>query len=259
MVAREWNAYTITALALTGGSILQSWGGFRPAQWSGYQGPFQQKLYLATNIAGYFFDAVLREEHVSTLRITEHPVQTGANISDHAYQMPAHLVLEIGMSDAMSSLSQGQYSGGAGGKSVTAYQKLLELQAARVPLKVVTRLNVYKNMIIEQISSPVDARTTYGMRARVTLKQIILATVMETTAVSAAPNTTDATNSGSVQPATPAPSTTIGGYGGLTGTADASNATVPTMTSTEGTSTTILQHGWELGPGPIPDQWQLGP
>src|SRR5690348_15645087 len=42
----------------------------------------------------YIFDAVLRVDHHQRLRITDHPVQTGANITDHAFRDQPTIVLD---------------------------------------------------------------------------------------------------------------------------------------------------------------------
>jgi hypothetical protein len=122
----------------------------------------------------YFFDAVLKADHQQALRITEHPVQTGANITDHAYIEPAMLVLEIGMSDAMDRYIAGQYRSNPS-KSVSAYETLLELQAKRQPLTVTTRLRKYDNMLIQNINSSDNVNSYYGVKAIVVFKQIIIA------------------------------------------------------------------------------------
>lgn len=172
--------------------------GYRPPQW-GAPPDEEQQVYVRTNMAGYFFDAVIREEHVSTLRITEHPVQNGASITDHAYQVPSRLTLEIGMSDVMDTYIPGQYEGGYDGKSVYAYQTFKALQMERVPFTVVTRLDVYENMLIEQIVSPVDNTTPYGLKCIIMLRQIIMAKVSDTTVKSESPQTTDKTDTGQSQ------------------------------------------------------------
>ena len=158
---------------------------------------------MKSNIGGYFFDAVIREEHTSTLHITEHPVQSGANVTDHAYIEPARLVMEIGMSDAMAAVYPGQFED-ADTKSVSAYRTLLELQKSRLPLAVMTRLYLYQNMLIETITAPDDHKTQYGLRCTVALREIIVVDVAETT-VSARPQTTGSTQQGAVQPTEPPP------------------------------------------------------
>lgn len=46
--------------------------------------------------------ATIREIHNDELEVTEHPVEVGAMISDHAYKRPAELVLEIAWSNSPS-------------------------------------------------------------------------------------------------------------------------------------------------------------
>ena len=156
----------------------------------------QELIYVKTNIGGFFFDAFLRLDHTSKLAITSHPVQTGANISDHAYLEPKELVIEVGMSDVAKDLVAGQFTGGWS-RSVTAYEILKELQAARIPLDVLTRLGLYKNMLIETISAPDDYRTLHGLKATITMKEVLVASV-QTVKVSAKPHVTDSTNRGDV-------------------------------------------------------------
>jgi hypothetical protein len=174
-------------------------GPYRPQAWNGLPvDDVNQLMYIKTNIGGFFFDAIIRTEHTSTLKMTEHPVQTGANIVDHAYMEPAMLVMEIGMSDAMDSMVQGQFTSRYT-KSVSAYQVLLDLQKARLPLQVLTRLNLYQNMLIEEITAPDDFKTQFGLRCTVTMKEIFVVEV-STTTVSARPQSTGSTNKGAVQP-----------------------------------------------------------
>ena len=52
-----------------------------------------------TSIGGLVFDAVLKTDHTSKVTATSHPVESGANISDHAFVEPAEISLEVGVSD----------------------------------------------------------------------------------------------------------------------------------------------------------------
>jgi len=167
----------------------------------------------------YFFDAVLRVEHRQDLVRTEHPVQSGASIVDHAYLRPARVILEIGMSDAMGSFTAGQFTSSSS-RSVSAYQTLLDLQNSRVPLTLSTRLNQYSNMLIESIGAVEDAHTRFAGKFQVVFSQIIVATVATKT-VTARPDQTDTTNEGVKQPVTPTPAVqslpgleTFPGFGG---------------------------------------------
>lgn len=177
--------------------------GYRPPQWKGLPTDPKQLLYLKTNIAGYFFDAILRTQHRREVEITKHPVQTGAAISDHAFQMPSYVSFEIGMSDVMDSIIPGQFSGSYT-KSVSAYQILKKLQTDRQPLQVVTRLDNYQNMLIQSILIDDSYKTLYGLRALVSLQEIFTADVL-TLKISTRPQVTGQTNKGPVQPLQPTP------------------------------------------------------
>lgn len=206
-------------------------GQWRPPQWANNI-PSYTMLSASDggNSTYYFFDAVFRTEHTSELRITEHPVQTGANISDHAYQIPYRLVMQIGMSDTMDSYQAGAWSD-TSGKSVAAYQALIGLQQSRALLSITTRLTNYSNMLIESIRSDDTAETQYGLKAIVTFRQVLFATANQTTTQrtqtsstilgydvqgtkfdgngnpipSGRPDSTDSTSVGTVQTASPSP------------------------------------------------------
>jgi len=161
-----------------------------------------QLIGVKTNIGGYFFDAFLKVDHNSSLRITDHPVEEGANITDHAYVEPKTLTMEIGMSDACISFINGQFTEKYT-RSVSAFDVLVNLQEQRIPLKVHTRLKTYENMLIETITVPDDYMTQYGLRATVGLRQIIVVkteTVVIPNRVSKKPHKTGETNRGTVQP-----------------------------------------------------------
>ncbi|MGD8188574.1 phage baseplate protein [Brevibacillus ginsengisoli] len=155
-------------------------------------------VYLKTNIGGWFFDAILRSTHTSRLNITQHPVQTGAAVTDHAFLQPKELTMEIGMSDVAKGLIPGQFTGGWS-RSVQAFKVLQELQALRVPLQVHTRLGLYQNMLIEELSAPDDFTTLYALRCTVTLREIIVAQV-RTVKVSSKPAVTDRAKRGKQEP-----------------------------------------------------------
>ncbi len=157
-------------------------------------------VYCKTNIGGWFFDAILSASHVSRLRITEHPVQTGANIADSSFLEPRELTMEIGCSDVATSIIPGQFTGGWS-RSVKAFEILKDLQSQRVPIQILTRLGGYKNMLIETLSAPDDYKTIFGLRATVTFKEVLVATT-RTVKVSARPKITDSNNKGKVEPVT---------------------------------------------------------
>ncbi|MFR8056966.1 MAG: phage baseplate protein [Dialister invisus] len=81
------------------------------------------------------FDAVISVDTDHTSTVTSHPVQSGANMSDHMYENPVTITMEIAMSDAMDSMVHGQWHN-AGEKGVSAYRTLRDLQKSRIPIDV---------------------------------------------------------------------------------------------------------------------------
>ncbi len=160
---------------------------------------------LPTGLTNYVFDAVIRAAHEQELRRTEHPVQTGASISDHAYIMPARLILDVGMSDAMDAFFNPSTWAGDPSKSVSCFQTLLALQFSRIPLQITTRLRTYKNMLIDSITPEETVKTVAGLRMRVEFGQIFMAQI-SIQPNSARPQDTGATNLGSVTPQPPSAS-----------------------------------------------------
>lgn len=117
----------------------------------------------------FYFDGVFSVEHTSSVTVTEHPVQVGAPISDHAYQEPHEVSLEIGMSDAMTGVGSDH--------SVNAYNTLRAIMAKREPVKLVTRLWTYPNMVMTSLSAPDDKATMYGLKATVTFQSVEIVSV----------------------------------------------------------------------------------
>jgi hypothetical protein len=159
----------------------------------------------------YVFDAVLKLSHAGEVRLTEFPVQTGANISDHAIKLPKTLVLEVGMSDSMDSFVAGSWSGHSS-KSVNCYQTMIGLRDSRVLVNVSTRLMSYSNMVLISVTSDDTNATAHGLRATLHFREVFLATVTASSAtisfnaadvsgdsLSARPYATDTTPSGTVQ------------------------------------------------------------
>jgi hypothetical protein len=189
-------------------------GKYRPKQWTAEPGPATIMIdfpgqgsapqYQPTGIGStlapgptrYIFDCVILADHEQRLRKTEHPVQTGAAISDHAFIEPATLTLDVGMSDAMDAYYP-TFLGQNQSKSVSAYQTMILLMFSRIPLTITTRLRSYDNMIVENVHPQESAKSYGGLRMRVEFGQIFRAQV-QSTQVSARGQDTQTNNLGSV-------------------------------------------------------------
>lgn len=117
------------------------------------------------------FTATVTIEEVGTddLEITQHPVQQGAAITDHAYLKPASLSLRVGWSPL------------SGSTLAEIYADLLALQAKREPLNVVTGKRQYQNMLIKSLVQTTDKTTEHVLSISAQLQQILLVPVTVTT------------------------------------------------------------------------------
>lgn len=150
----------------------------------------------------YAFDAEIGIEHQQQIERTKHPVQTGASISDHAYIVPARLVMDVIMSDAVDAYFTPSTWSGSSSKSISAYMTMLALSFARIPLTITTRLRTYSNMIIEALTPQESNKTYAGLRMRIEFGQIFVADVTQVP-VSARPQDSNTTNLGNINPQPP--------------------------------------------------------
>lgn len=174
-------------------------------------------------IGGIYFDGIMQTEHVSRIKPTQYPVQTGVQMTDHAIIEPAEVTIDVMMSDAetktfvsanplLNSLYQvlqtiGMYSNFASlcsqpaimqgeGRAAATWLTLKQLQVSRVPITVETRLQTYVNMVIEELSAPDDVKTLHAFRCTVRLREIFFAEAAETQTSARAAATKDVTNGG---------------------------------------------------------------
>jgi hypothetical protein len=102
-------------------------------------------------------NCILSEQHTSDIEITGNPIETGAEVNDHAYVKPKQVVLEV-----------------ADRNAALMYNALVRFQESRVPFYLVTGLSVYKDMLIQSIDATRDKTHSTVLRATVTCRQVII-------------------------------------------------------------------------------------
>lgn len=132
-------------------------------------------MIVSPSYGRFVFDAVFGTDHSANLTVTQHPVQSGASISDHAYMEPDEVSIEIGMSDAAIGAPGGD------GRSVNAFTQLRAIMEKREPVTLVTRLKTYPNMLITSMSAPDDYKTMHALRASIYFQQINIVSVSTVT------------------------------------------------------------------------------
>lgn len=142
-----------------------------------------------SSIGSVELDASVSETHQGDVDVTEHPVERGANIADHARPKPESITIEGLISNTPLPAPNGQLTKVTSGsaefdsrselqptRSGQAYADLLALKDRGELLTVVTALRVYDNMILTSLSVPRDARTGQALRFSATLKQVKVVT-----------------------------------------------------------------------------------
>ena len=164
------------------------------------QDDLQKLVLIKTNIAGFFFDGFISTQHQLSATVTSHPVQDGAQISDHIYVDPSRITMEIKMSDsnkgsAVKNGVQDQFFGLAYTRSVGAWNVLKQLMQQRIMFQVHTRLDTYQNMVITSLSSRDTLDNLYGLSATVEMEEVLIANV-KTVKVTARSQATADSNTG---------------------------------------------------------------
>lgn len=115
----------------------------------------------------------IREHHRDTMTITQHPVEFGAQVSDHAFMNPKTLQITIGYGAGTDLLR-------------TAYNQFLALQSSRVPFSITTGKRKYANMLIESIDEETDQRTENILRLELHCTEVIMVKTQSAQAIAAA-------------------------------------------------------------------------
>lgn len=136
-------------------------------------------------------DANVSEGFQGDVAITEHPVETGANITDHARLNSEKVTIEGIISN--TPLDGDPEAGRAEG----AFGDLIELKNARQIMTVFTPRRTYRNMVLESLTSTQTAQTGDALHFTATFKQIQLAEVaVKIVQVQAEPKANDKTKLG---------------------------------------------------------------
>jgi hypothetical protein len=134
----------------------------------------------------------IEEVHDDEMEITEHPVEQGAAIADHAYKRPARLRLHARWSNSPSvstpfeglaagvggtfSTAQALIAGNAESQARDTYAKLLKLQVERVPFDVVTGKRSYRDMLIRGLTVSTNKELEHTLDAVINLQQVLITT-----------------------------------------------------------------------------------
>jgi hypothetical protein len=160
-------------------------------------------IILPRNIAGFIADVTVEEDHTDQLAITEHPVEQGAAITDHAYKRPSRVTIRTGWSNSsIASFGNPNYV-------QEIYAAFLDLQASRTPFEVQTGKRAYSNMLIEELTQRTDKDNENSMMLVVRCREVLLTSTQTVALPNASnmktPEVNAPTQNTGTQPLRPAP------------------------------------------------------
>lgn len=144
----------------------------------------------ARSIGPISIQCTLEEDHYDESTITRHPVEQGAQVSDHAFDEPAEVTIRAGwsnsglqsiitdVSDAIDFLSSAVLdaspSTAAFNYADQVYQQLLTLKQSRIPFQIITGKRTYNNMLIRSLAVTTNEKTENALFVTVRCQQIII-------------------------------------------------------------------------------------
>lgn len=141
------------------------------------------------SFASFTAYVTLKETHQDELQITDHPLERGGVVSDHAFMRPAEVTMECMWSN--SPASPGLISGVVGGLKATVtgvqsaisgnsskqvrdvYDKLLALQKAAEPFSITTGKRKYTDMLVRSLVVVTDKESENALRVTAICRQVI--------------------------------------------------------------------------------------
>jgi hypothetical protein len=159
------------------------------------------------SIGGFTAQVVFEETHVDELVITDHPVETGARISDHAYMKPSEVTIRCGWSNSptASGLVAGLlgavtgtingitslFSGNSESQVQAMYKSLLDLQRSRIPFEIQTGKRIYSNMLVQSLRIVTDKENENTLAVTAVCREVLMVSVQIATVAAPAASQAD--------------------------------------------------------------------
>lgn len=139
-------------------------------------------------INGFPIDAVITEGHAHDADVTDHPVESGANLTDNIRSKPIVVTLECVVSDTpVGPIATDPTRTGDALPGEQALALMLAIRDAREPVPVTTHLRHYPVMGLVSFEPTISAQTGRTLRFRCSFKEVTLVTNTRTTTRVAVP------------------------------------------------------------------------
>lgn len=121
-------------------------------------------------------DCSITERHATTVELTRHPIEEGADPTDHARKLPDRVSFEGLFTATPVDRKEAEARGntGQGQKGYVQEQrlKLAALAENHRAIVIETEVRTYKNMVLSSLEEPRDAKTGDSMRFSVTFEEV---------------------------------------------------------------------------------------
>lgn len=147
-----------------------------------FGGPQKVILSNEATFEAIQFDASVSETHTNTAALTDHPVEDGADITDHIRLNPEELSMNVIVTNnppiILASLRAQPVSGFAdpATRAEDTHEFLRNYMEANVLVRITTTLREYRNMAITSMSVERNKDTSNIVNIDLTFRQVIIAT-----------------------------------------------------------------------------------
>lgn len=139
--------------------------------------------FSLSGLVEFSADLTIEELHERDATVTEHPVESGASVTDHVFLSPERLRLEGFVTDAGVAVLASDP-----GRTQSAFDTLDRAWASREPVTVVTGYRTYQDMVITRLvlprSRPESMRFTIEMQ-HITIVSSAMTDITATTSAGA--------------------------------------------------------------------------
>lgn len=126
------------------------------------------RKYARAQVGVIAIDATLSEDHEYTARVTSFPVENGELVSDHIINEPEKLNLVGLVTDTPLNILLGF------NRSITAFNRLIDIHRNKEIVTVVTGIKVYTNMVMTSLNVPRDLSTGQSLTFNMQFQKILL-------------------------------------------------------------------------------------
>ena len=119
-------------------------------------------------------DASVEEAHEVTATITKHPIEFGANISDHMIVEPRSFILKGRISNAPLRTYSGDVLTGATNRAAQAWYELQSLMFEKASVTIDAGLKQYENLVLESLRSAQDWKTSGVLDFEAVFREIFI-------------------------------------------------------------------------------------